>query len=296
MTWQELLVCADHNEISFFPRDCRNLNSQSRVHFNRPPKMQIARVEHLYHIAACAELGTYGGGDAMSMTFQLCGSTLPANCLGVRLKRRIIDAAVTELRHQSLIDRDSRVADLPAVVDWSNIQWSYHIKVSTRVFDEVECNLFHHGFLFQHHSLATLNSAVAYPLVGWFDSAGIISVVSDSEPAGIGLDSLKWAEQHVHCVDGDENLRFGTDMARFAVDPALSISFGHAVALDCTDPQAPRCCVTSMAIVGPDVIDSVNPVLQAQSSELFSSAVKVTLQSFVAPEHRKAFDSVFSDG
>lgn len=81
--------------------------------------------------------------------------------------------------------------------------------------------------------------AVKYPLVGWFDARGILPLLDDSEPATVGMDTLKWAEQHIHKVDVDEYWHFGADMAKFTVDLDLPCALGWAVSVDLAPLSAP---------------------------------------------------------
>jgi hypothetical protein len=81
--------------------------------------------------------------------------------------------------------------------------------------------------------------AVKYPLVGWFNARGILPLLDDSEPAAVGMDALKWAEQHIHKVDVDEYWHFGADMAKFTVDLEQPCALGWAVSVDLAPLSAP---------------------------------------------------------
>jgi hypothetical protein len=70
--------------------------------------------------------------------------------------------------------------------------------------------------------------AISYPLVGIYpDKASVSSIqVQDNQVEYVGLNRLKWAEQHVHLVDIDTMWHFGPDMAKFQVDSeSACISF-----------------------------------------------------------------------
>ncbi len=87
--------------------------------------------------------------------------------------------------------------------------------------------------------LAIETGAVKYPLVGWFDSRGILPLLDDAEPAAVGMNAFKWAEQHIHKVDVDEYWHFGagkwTKLAHLGLGCSLFVMFvlrSHRMAAD----------------------------------------------------------------
>ena len=174
-------------------------------------------------------------------------------------------------------------------------------------------NLFFQGRLFEHVPAdPKRQGAVKYPLIGLFDAVGVSTPAdrksgSDTsssgnakstpqlDPAWIGIDELRWADQHVHKVDlydgetliaDSADFHFGSDMARFAgalrarahhvlhgsdssctraVSTHVACARGWAVCLDLSDQRenGPSLDVTLLLIVAPELEDAIERCLRA---------------------------------
>lgn len=109
--------------------------------------------------------------------------------------------------------------------------------------------------------------AIKYPLVGWWGIEGI-EQPDPEEPASIGINSLRWADQHVHHVaEYDPTWYFGSDMARFHIKEDRASLGAWGVAVDLSDLKKPRCWITYMLIVDASKQDPVERAVRNASSE-----------------------------
>jgi hypothetical protein len=116
--------------------------------------------------------------------------------------------------------------------------------------------------------------AVSYPLIGIFPEMGEIKV-DESDVAYVGVNILKWAEQHVHLVDIDSMWHFGPDMAKFKIDPEAEIVSFWVVMIDLS---AFKINYTYTMIVRPDKEDQLEKSLQNCSE--FSSLSGIISDQF----------------
>jgi len=162
------------------------------------------------------------------------------------------------LKTHDAIPKKDQVAHLPTEGDVPYLEiksqwaWSLHLQVNPRNNTSEQHNLFYHAWLHDHLEEDRLGNT-AYPLIGLFptnynDEATLERLIrtgdkfaSQDDVAFIGINELKWADQHVHkeiqvFPDGCkfESWNIGGDMARFYLGEPHQVlvhSF-YAVAVD----------------------------------------------------------------
>jgi hypothetical protein len=126
---------------------------------------------------------------------------LPAAALPSELKDRILKEVPKTLAINAAIPKSQRIAHLPeSCPDLKSAEWHVRFQVSSRVFDAETMNVFCQGFIFEDVAASSeRQGAIKYPLVGLFDSSGFLEG-DTREPATIGMNSLRWADSHIHKV------------------------------------------------------------------------------------------------
>lgn len=175
------------------------------------------------------------------------------------LKGKIERAVADALSLQENIPLHQRVAKLPesSAVNLQDFRWTFHLQISSHVYGEMCFNLFYHGQLF--HSIANDTARlgnVKWPLIGLFDcNQGIFPTLGSEDVADIGWEGLKWADQHVHRMMVGGEWHFGSDMARFMIDPDASCASTLAV---CVDLEDKVCDVTRLIIINGELENGVD--------------------------------------
>ena len=101
--------------------------------------------------------------------------------------------------------------------NFDSIQWIYSLQFSSKVYgtDSSVINLMAHGNIFQ--DAKSFNNLQKYPSFFFIPLFGIDNRTQNHkqyDPAVLVPYRFRWADQHVHTVDGDSQPRYGSDMAK----------------------------------------------------------------------------------
>jgi hypothetical protein len=136
--------------------------------------------------------------------------------------------------------------------------------MSAHVYGEMVFNLMFHGKLFEGVVKdPTRQGCSKWPLIGLFDSSGMFDAPSD-DVAFAGQNALTCADQHIHKVDFHGNTwHFGSDMAKFCVDPEKPFAHAWCVAVDLDE----MCCdILCLVMVNPEMEGRIDKVLRQAST------------------------------
>lgn len=200
-------------------------------------------------------IGTYGGGDNLSMWDVVCALRYPHQFvtegdltqsdgvvfLADEFRLRILSEARVALERLTADQRE--IYRLPAALSDDGFSFSFSI-VLTSGPPASTLNLFAQGWLFANELRADPGrlGISRYPLCGVFSPSGL-QTVGEDDPACLGFGTLTPADQHCHYVcetleiDGISldlaDWHVGGDMARFApVNSDQSEAAGLFVAVD----------------------------------------------------------------
>lgn len=260
----------------------------------------VGRTAFWSQLEASLFLGKYAGGQQMSRCTSLLSAVLPAEVLSAQQRSRIAAGIFTGWR--SLLDairsrRDpalsaclfpplpagcSSAADLERLVSWSA-----HVVISARHLDlgddetpqddPAVYNAFLQGLLFGKESAPEKerHRGQKWPLVGLFEPSEGIDMQwaarrsGAPEVAGVN-GALKYADCHMHFVQGQEDRRFGSDMAQFRIVPAVPVAHCWLVSFDALTRRVDA---TLVIIVQPSLEDSVSGCIREACQQLPSDRI-----------------------
>jgi hypothetical protein len=231
----------------------------------------VPLVVELNYLPQTAILASYAGGEQLQTARLITAIQLPQDKIDNNFKSLIFNHINNAIEMNNSMLATHRLAKLPNdPIEFNSIQWFYDFQLSSRIYDSVEtCNLFYHGRLFKEFPQSKRLGANAYPLIGLYDSQGIVDPEGkSSDAAWIGRNNLKWADQHVHNVNNDINnpdYHLGSDMAKFCINESEELITLQAV---CFNPENRECLISEIIIVHPDLEAAVERLaMQSLSNE-----------------------------